>query len=131
MYLVNIQEDRHWVEASLGGKIDVDEMRVFGEELRDLIEDWNASTFALVLDCGKANAFDFATRKAFCEVKQSLLTLGAQKIVTIARDEHNANMLVSDRFQAVMEGLEDVVVDPSLVQLPEIAVATSAERRSA
>ncbi|HMS56067.1 MAG TPA: hypothetical protein PKA27_11770 [Fimbriimonadaceae bacterium] len=115
MYLISWDEEEAKIEASLGGKVTADEMEVFAEELLDVIESMSDRAPLVVLDASKAKDFDRASGEAFSGCKDLLLTNGATKVVTIARDETDMLSQTSERLQFVLEGREEFVLEASAV----------------
>lgn len=115
MYLISWDEEEAKIEASLGGKITADEMEVFAEELLEVVELMSNRAHLVVLDASKAKDFDRASGVAFSGCKDLLLSNGAAKVVTIARDEGDVLNQTSERLQFVLEGRESFVLEPSAV----------------
>ena len=115
MYLISWNEEEARIEASLGGRITADEMEVFAEELLDIIESVADRPHLLILDESKAKDFDRDGTVALSEFKDAVLSNGASKVVTIARDEDDLLTQTSERLQYVLEGREEFVLEPSAV----------------
>lgn len=101
------------VEASLGGRVTADEIRVFGEELCELLEAFENRPFNLLLDYSKAKRLDSDAVSALSAVKDGCFDLGATEIVSITTDEQDMVMQQSFRLQQVLEGKERFVSEPS------------------
>lgn len=117
MYLVSLFEQEAIVEASLGGRVTADEIRVFGEELSELLETFEGRTYSMLLDFSKAKRLDSEAIVALAEVKDQCFEVGANEIVSVTVDEHDAVTHQSLRLQQVLEGRERFVADPSEAQL--------------
>jgi hypothetical protein len=123
MYLVTLFENESMVEASLGGRVTADEMRVFADELNDLLETFEGRPFNLMLDYSKAACFDHEAVATLSAIKDQCLEVGASKIVSIPRNENDMVLHTSERLQHVLEGREEFVADPAAVQFPAIRQA--------
>jgi hypothetical protein len=111
MYLVSLYEKDAVVEASLGGRVTADEIRVFAEELIELVAVLENRPFQMLLDYSKTKQIDVETAYALSEVKDRCFEAGAFHIITVADDQdliHHQTM----RLQQVLEGREQFVGDP-------------------
>src|SRR3954467_94946 len=99
MYLVSVLDDQPVIEASLGGRIDLVEMKIFAEELEELFEDWNGQPFYLLLDYSKATAFDLATTQTLNALKDKAFEDGAAKIYSVPQEDNELDEHVSGRMQ--------------------------------
>lgn len=113
MYLVSLYEQEGFIEASLGGRVTADEIQVFGEELREIVEAFEAKPFQVLLDFSRARRLDGDGVTALAEVKDSMFAMGASQIVNVPGDEHDMVLHQSSRLQQVLEGLESFVSDPA------------------
>jgi len=120
VYLLNIIEETNVVEASLGGRIDVDEMRVLGEELAELLNQVETENFYVLIDYSKAKPLDGKARIELAWIKDTLLDQGATKIVNVARDDNDIIDGTTDRIQHVLEGREEFLLDPAEARFPAI-----------
>ncbi len=127
MYLVSWIEEESRLEASLGGRITVEEMAVFAEEIRESLQIVNASPYRLLLDYSKAKRFDDATSLMLADLKDGCLENGADKIVTIVRDENDVLAHVSSRIQHVMEGREEFLLEQEEIRWPVPAAVAKAK----
>jgi hypothetical protein len=118
MYLVSLFEEEAVVEASLGGRVTADEARVFGEELIEMLESFGGKPFNMLLDYSKATCLDSETLIALSDIKDQCLQAGAVKIVSVAQDEQDMVRHTSERFQQVLDGFEEFVLDAAMVQFP-------------
>jgi hypothetical protein len=107
MYLVSVLDDQPVIEASLGGRVDLVEMKIFAEELEDLFSDWNGQPFYLLLDYSKANVFDTKTTDALNALKETAFEFGAAKVFSVPQEESELEEHVSARLQTVLEGKEE------------------------
>lgn len=121
MYLLNVNEETNVVEASLGGRIDVDEMRVLGEEIVELLDQVEVQSFYVLLDYSKAKPLDDRALVQLAWIKDSLLEHGAEKIVNVARDDQQVVAGTTDRIQYVLEGREEFLLDPAEASFPVLA----------
>lgn len=126
MYLVSYLENEHVLEASLGGRVTVEEIAVFGEELVEAIEIFGPCN--ILLDYSRALSFDRNAILALGVAKDACLRAGAQKIVSVPCTDHDLVRHTSSRIQEVLEGKEEFVLDPQsvhfsaiVVSLPEVA----------
>jgi len=115
MYLVSWSEENHILEASLGGRVTSEEMAVFVSELQEVIEDINEQPFLLVLDYSRSKPFDNTSNGLLADLKDFSIANGADKIVSVLRTTDESPEAVSANFQRVMEGAEEFVTDPSVI----------------
>lgn len=120
MYLLNIHEERNVVEVNLGGRLDAVELKVLGEEIAEIAAQFDVPSFYVMLDATTAKPLDSKAQYALAEVKDDLLASGAEKIVTIARDDEARIQFTTDRLQSVLEGREEFVLHASAEQFPVI-----------
>ena len=113
MYLVSLYEKEAIVEASLGGRITADEVRVFGDELMELLGHLGDQPFEVLLDHSRAKSMDADSVVALSDVKDSLLAAGATMIWSIAADDSDRAAHQTVRLQHVLEGNETFVAEPS------------------
>ncbi len=111
MYLVSLFEREGIVEASLGGRVTADEVRVFGEELLELLETFEERSFSLLLDFSRAKRLDHSAVCALGMVKDQCFGAGASEIVSVPCDEHDLVSHQSTRLQFVLEGKERFQMD--------------------
>ena len=112
MYLVSLYEKESIVEASLGGRVTADEVRVFGDELLELLEHLGDAPFEVLLDHSRARRMDADTVVALSDVKDSLLGAGATMIWCVAADDSDRAAHQTVRLQHVLEGNETFVTEP-------------------
>ena len=113
MYLVSLYEKEGIVEASLGGRVTADEVRVFGEELMELLDHLEDQPFEVLLDHSRARRMDAETVVALSDVKDDLLAAGALTIWCIAADDSDRAAHQTVRLQHVLEGRESFVAEPA------------------
>lgn len=113
MYLVSLYEKEGIVEASLGGRVTADEVKVFGDELIELLAHMGDRPFEVLLDHSRARRMDADTVIALSDVKDGLLASGATMIWSIAADESDRAAHQTLRLQHVLEGNETFVSEPS------------------
>lgn len=113
MYLVSLYENEAIVEASLGGRVTADEVRVFGDELVELLAHLDDRPFEVLLDHSRAKRMDADTVMALSDVKDTLLAYGATMIWCIAADDSDRAAHQTVRLQHVLEGTETFVAEPS------------------
>src|SRR4051794_32687016 len=99
MYLVSVLDDQPVIEASLGGRVDMVEMKIFAEELEELFEDWNGQPFYLLLDYSKAMSFDATTTSALNQLKEKAFASGAEKVFSVPQEDSELEEHVSGRMQ--------------------------------
>lgn len=129
MYLVSVIDDQSVIEASLGGSVDLVEMKTFAEELREVFQEWNGQPFYLLLDYSKARAFDRGTAAELDALKDQALSVGAAKIFSIPQEGMELEEHVSPRLQLVLEGKEEYLADPdqaAFAPLPSVGVYRAA-----
>lgn len=112
MYLVSLYENEGVVEASLGGRVTADEVRVFGDELIELLSQLAEGPFEVLLDHSRARRMDAETVLALSDVKDALIAQGATMIWSIAADDSDRAMHQTVRLQHVLEGIETFVAEP-------------------
>ena len=110
MYLVSVFDDQPVIEASLGGRIDLVEMKIFAEELEEWFEEWNGQPFYLLLDYSKATAFDGKTTQVLNDLKEKALVTGAAKVFSVPQEDSELEDHVSGRMQSVLEGKEEYLM---------------------
>ncbi len=116
MYLVSLYEKEAIVEASLGGRVTADEVKVFGMEMEELLMHLGDRPFEVLLDHSRARRMDAETVLALSDVKDVLLAAGATMIWSIAADDSDRAMHQTVRLQHVLEGAETFVAEPSQVR---------------
>ncbi len=129
MYLVSVLDDQSVIEASLGGRIDLLEMRTFADDLEELFEDKNGQPFYLLLDYSKAVGFDAQTSMVLNELKEKALEFGAAKVFSVPQEDTEIEDHISARMQEVLEGKEEFLVyahQANFVPLPTQAIARAA-----
>lgn len=123
VYLLNVIDGHNVVEASLGGRIDADEMRVFGEELGELMADLGVDDYSVVFDYSRAKPLDGQAKIELGWIKDSLIDQGAQKIVNVARDDMDIVDGTTARLQHVLEGREEFVLETHKISFPQVRAA--------
>ena len=116
MYLLSWKNQESRLEASLGGRVTLEEIKAFADELRDLMEDIPEVRFLVVLDASRIRPLDAESNYALSCVKDYCLERGADRVVTIARDEDDRARIVADRLQVVLEGREHIILDAAAFQ---------------
>ncbi|MBX3119680.1 MAG: hypothetical protein KF784_11485 [Fimbriimonadaceae bacterium] len=127
MYLVTWDDHDAKVEASLGGRVTVEEMTVFAEELKAVVEEFGSQPYLLMLDYSRAKSFDLKATDVLMSLKDFCLDGGAEKIVCVVRDEEDLAQHTHSRLMAALEGKEQFVLQPDEATWPAIEkVAVSA-----
>ena len=126
MYLVSLYEKEGIVEASLGGRVTADEVKVFGDELSELLNHLGGQPFEVLLDHSRSRRMDAEAVLALSDVKDSLIASGATMIWSIAIDDSDRAVHQTVRLQHVLEGIESFVAEPSQAKFSPKA---QAERR--
>lgn len=126
MYLVSIIDDQPVIEASLGGRIDLVEMKTFAEEMEDVFHEWNGQSFYLLLDYSKASTFDGRTSQILDTLKEKALETGAVKVFSVPQEDSELSDHVSARMQAVLEGKEEFLVNATQAKFAPLVAATIA-----
>src|SRR5438128_1693741 len=112
MFLLTVLHKECLVEASLGGRVTHEEVKVLTEELADTFDDFGGHAFNLLLDYSKAKTLDRESTAALGKLKDFCLANGAVRIVSVVQDEHELVRHTTDRLQAVMQGQEEFVTEP-------------------
>jgi hypothetical protein len=110
MYLVSWIEEQGKVEASLGGRVTVEEMHVFAEELREVVATFEARPYVLTIDHSKAKPFDLPTQRMLSNLKDECLLGSAEKIVSVVEDEDEMTVLTNERIMPILMGQERIVM---------------------
>lgn len=129
MYLVSVLDDQPVIEASLGGRVDLAEMKAFAEELEECFEDWNGQSFYVLIDYSKAFVFDTATTAELIAIKEKAFELGAAKVFSVPQEDTELEEHVAARFQEVIEGREEflaVACQADFAPLPVQRIARAA-----
>ena len=121
MYLLSWIEDGGRIEASLGGRVTADEMRVFAGEVDEVVESFEGRAFELLIDYSRAKELDRESCILLRDLKDRCLGSGASQIVTVARDEEQLARETSDRLNLVLEGREKVVLEAPWTTAPAAA----------
>lgn len=96
------------------------------EELQEVVDDLEGQPYLLVLDYSKAKGFDAETESVLGDIRDFCLRKGAEKVVSVVRNEDEIQLMTSWRLQNVLEGIEDFVTDPSVIEwTPMIAISDS------
>ncbi len=120
MYLVTWDENEAKVEASLGGRVTVEEMTVFAEELKAVVEEFGDQPYMLMFDYSRAKSFDLKATDVLMSLKDFCLDAGAAKIVSVVRDEEDLAQHTHSRLMATLEGKEQFVLQPEAAAWPAI-----------
>lgn len=124
MYLISWSEEESKLEASLGGRVTIEEMHVVFSEIEELMDEIEAQPFLLVLDYSKAKRFDAPTENSLNDLKDYCFARGAERVVNVVRDADESASLVTGRLQLALEGKEDFVTDPSVIRwTPTVVIA--------
>lgn len=126
MYLVSVLDDQPVIEASLGGRVDLLEMKTFAEDLEDMFRDWSGQPFYLLLDYSKAATFDGKTREALNALKEKAFEQGAVKVFSVPHEDSELDEHVSGRMQQVLEGREEFLLYAHQAQFAPLTAATIA-----
>ena len=105
------------MEASLGGRVTAEEIKVFGEELLELLETFESRAFSLLLDFSKAKRLDSTAVFAVGEVKDLCFEIGATEIISVPCDEYDMVSHQSSRLQFVLDGRERFMMDATRTAL--------------
>jgi hypothetical protein len=89
MFSVSYLEDEAVIEASLAGRVTVEEVMVFGEELVDTLEMFGPSS--LLLDYSRALNLDDSAQFALRAAKDACLRAGALQIISMSPREVEDN----------------------------------------
>ncbi|MFQ3667481.1 MAG: hypothetical protein SNJ74_12925 [Fimbriimonadaceae bacterium] len=131
MYLISWNEADGRIEASLGGRVPLDEMQVFTQDLEQFIEDLDGQPYTVLLDYSRSRPFDRECRQSLAAFQEWALEQGCVKWVNVVRDAEEQADIVTRRFAAVMDGTEDYVLEPDGATWPEFRREVSAVRIAA
>lgn len=131
MYLVNWNREELVLEASLGGRVTVEEMAVFYEDLRETVDDIGSQSFLLVLDYSRTRPFDPVAEIILAELKDFCLENGAEKIVSVVRDTDDKAAVTTASLQRVLEGIEEIVIDEATIDWAPPIMAETILRKAA
>lgn len=120
MYLVTWDEHEAKIEASLGGRVTVEEMAVFAEELKAVVEEFEDQPYLLMFDYSRAKSFDLKATDVLMSLKDFCLETGAAKIVSVVRDEEDLAQHTHCRLMTTLEGKEQFVLQPESAAWPAI-----------
>ncbi|MER3413350.1 MAG: hypothetical protein C4341_03760 [Armatimonadota bacterium] len=109
MYVLARDGSEGLLEASLGGRVTLEEMKVFGAELAEACADFGGEPFVVLLDTSAAAPFDLRTRHLLFEIKDMLLGGGALQITHVVRDDSEAAELAALRYEQFCKGVESYV----------------------
>lgn len=109
MFLVSIVEKESIIEASLGGRVTPEEIKVFSEEIAEALMIYGPCN--ILLDYSRALSLDPNCIFELGQLKDHCLDAGAMKIVSVAQSDHEVARHTSNRIQQVLEGREEIVVD--------------------
>ncbi len=107
MYLVSVFDDQPVIEASLGGRIDLVEIKTFAEEVVELFDELNGQPFYLLLDYSKATSFDKSMNLVLESLKEKAFDNGAAKVFSVPQETTEIEDHVSSNLQNVLEGKEE------------------------
>ncbi|HTQ11818.1 MAG TPA: hypothetical protein VMI31_17280 [Fimbriimonadaceae bacterium] len=107
---MSVLDDQPVIEASLGGRIDLLEMKTLAEDLEELFADWNGEPFYLLLDYSKAVSFDEKTVRALDALKEKAFEFGAEKVFSVPHEDSQIEDHVAARMQSVLEGKEEFLM---------------------
>ena len=131
MYLITWNDKDCVLEASLGGRVTFEEALVVYEELQEIVGDLGGQPYLLVLDYSKAKGFDADTENVVGDIRDFCLSKGAEKVVSVVRDEDEIPLMTGWRLQNVLEGVEDFVTDPSVIEWTPMIAIGGTERLAA
>lgn len=131
MYLVTVQEERNLIEASLGGNVDALEIRVFGEELDEVLEGFDGQPYQILLDHSGAKLIEASAMTELGDLKDRWLATGAVRIVCVPRDERDREAHTTARIQTVLEGREEFVAQASEARFAAVGIADATVLRRA
>ena len=120
MYLVSLFDDQPVIEASLGGRVDVVEMKLFSEEVALLFNDLMNTPFYLLIDYSKTACFDQKTTSALNALKDKAFRAGAVKIFSVPQEDTEIEEHLSGRMQFVLEGREEFIIHARHAQFPPL-----------
>jgi len=110
MYLIDWNHDTQRIEASLGGHITLTEAKVFTDDLIERLKPLVDEDFSFQLDYSKASRLDPGVSDVLQRAQSYCQLHGARKITFIAKDDYEAELLIGQRLQQVLEGVEEYVV---------------------
>jgi hypothetical protein len=131
MYLVAWEENDARLEASLGGRVTVDEMAAFADDVRNLLEEVGEKPYLVLIDYCKAKEFDFEASAVLASLKDFCLASGAALVVSLVQDDETVVRHTSERLQLVLEGREMFLTEFDESQLHMAVRSCMSERRLA
>ncbi len=109
MYLLSWNEDQRRIDASLGGRITLQEARVLIDDIDETIQRIKDDCFSIRLDRSKVSRYDEGVEPLLQTAQEQFLESGASKIVHIAKDDSEAVQIIDLNLQLVLEGREEVI----------------------
>lgn len=116
MYLLSWMENDNVLEASLGGRVTYEEMAVFFEEISEIVDEIGEEPYLLVLDYSRTKPFDMKTDGLLCDLKEFCLENGAERVITVVRDESEVPHQTTAYLQRVLEGTVEFVTEAQSIR---------------
>ena len=122
MYVIARNDSEGFVEASLGGRVTLEEMKVFGSELAEICADFRGEPFVVLMDSSGAQPFDLRTRHLLFAIQDMMLNNGALHVTHLLSHDEDVYEWEGLRYERVRSGLEAYVVStPDYGQLERAA----------
>lgn len=109
MYLIHWNQAINRIEASLGGRITTTEAKVFTDELVEMLRTLGTDEFSFMLDYSTASALEPGAADVLQRAQSYCLLHGARKLTFVARDQEEAELMIGQRLQQVLEGTEEYI----------------------
>lgn len=107
MYLLNWDWENNRIEANLGGVITMGEAEVLVDEIIEGIIEADVTGFEVEIDYTLARRVESGVFLQFDRARKYLAISGAQRFVLVAPTQNEAELLIAQNIQAVMEGREE------------------------
>jgi len=122
MYVIARNDNEGFVEASLGGRVTLEEMKVFGSELAEICADFRGEPFVVLMDSSGALPFDLRTRHLLFAIQDMMLNAGALQVTHLLGHDQDVYEWEALRYERVKSGAETYVVStPDYEQLKRAA----------
>ena len=119
MYMVSWVEEDGRVDASLDGRVTVEEMRMFAEELREVVATFVNRPYVLTIDHSRAKPFESEAARLLSTLKDECLDGPVRRIVTVVEDEDAKARLMNERVMPIYLGREKVMLAAVHAERPQ------------
>jgi len=107
MYLLNWDWENSRITANMGGVITNAEAEVLVDEIIENIICADVAGFEFELDYSLVRRLEAGVSDQFDRARKYLALSGAQKFVIVAPTQNEAELLIAQNIQAVLEGREE------------------------